>query len=174
MIALQVEGFKRANFGAHQAKIADGEALFGFAQFGWKQQGQGHFKGEVDDGFVVGRNGQEQFVDALFFELLDEIGAGFADIVREKGIENQLRELIFQSNDAGGCHRSQTRQTHLGINAPPEGLELIQCFKKLKGNVQLDVFTPLFAGAGQAAQVAVFTFDGEVGGVMGVVFFVQA
>ena len=68
VIALQVEGFERGDFGAHQAKIADGEALFGFAQFGWKQQGQGHFKGQVDQGFVVGRDGQEEFFEALFFE----------------------------------------------------------------------------------------------------------
>ena len=82
--------------------------------------------------------------------------------------------MIFQGNDAGGVHRSQTRQTHLGINTPPEGLELIQCFKKLKGNVQLDVFTPPFARGSQVALVGVFAFDGEVGDVMGVVLFVQA
>ena len=57
MVALHVEIRQRRRFGAHQPEVIDGHTFFGFSQFGRKQQRQDHFKRQVDDFFVVGRNG---------------------------------------------------------------------------------------------------------------------
>ena len=90
MITMQFKGCERGFFGPHQTKIVDCKAVFGLGHFGRKQCGQDHFKWQVDNAVIIGRNGQEQFFYAPFFQQLDKISTHLTNIPGEKGLKEQL------------------------------------------------------------------------------------
>ncbi len=161
-------------FRPHQPEGVDGEALFGFAQFGRKQPRERHLEGQIDNGVVLGGNGQQQLINALFFEQLDKVRTYLARFARKKGLKNPLPQGIFHARYEAVVGDIQALVAGLGIHTAAKVLKFRQLCHQMRGNVHRHLLAPDNPRCGQRALCAVPAFHGQSGFVAGCVFFVQA